>query len=209
MRPAWIVRLRSAGSSPLPDSQRPTGTRCCAGRPAIWSSAPTSVISASTPDSSARAVISAPIPRGSPSATAKRGLFLSALSAPSASLRAGFSALSDLLRPDLDVRRLAQPVEITPDGELLAQLVPDAVLHILVPDLTLRPAISHLEHDELVLTTGALHGEDRQHGTRVRIRDGLAVGFRELRNRHRLCLAFGRAVMVEPLERIEGSSCDH
>src|SRR4051812_28914238 len=164
------------------------------------------VISASMGPVSARAVISGPIPRGSPSASASRGRFvfpvLPVLPVPS--LRSG-QALS-VLGANVDVRRLTQPVEIMPDGELLAQLIPDVVLHVLVPDLTLGPAVSHLEHNELLLTARPLHAENRQHCTRVRIRDDLAISFRQLRDRHRLRVAFGRAVMIEPLQRIEGST---
>ena len=56
----------------------------------------------------------------------------------------------ETLRPDVHVGRAAQPVDVPPDGELLAQLVADPVAHVLVPDVALRAAAGHLHHDELL-----------------------------------------------------------
>ncbi len=71
--PARMTRVRSSPVSPLPCRQIPTGTRREAGIEAIWSSAPTTVTSAARTSERAAAVISGPMPRGSPRVTARRG----------------------------------------------------------------------------------------------------------------------------------------
>src|SRR5882724_12917818 len=136
-RPARMVRARSSGRSPLPSPQAPTGTRRWPGTAAIWSSAPTTVISASSGSARARAAISGPIPRGSPSVTARRG-----------------RGRPRPLGADVDVGGLAEAIQVPADGELLTELLPDLVLHVLVLDVTGGPPGSHLQHDELLASVG-------------------------------------------------------
>src|SRR6476620_3546898 len=143
-RPARMVRARSSGRSPLPNPQVPTPTRRAAGSPAIWSSAPTSVISASGGCSSACATISGPIPRGSPRVMASR--------------------VMRWLRADIDERRPPQPVDVPLDRELLAELVADAIAHVLEPDVARRTAPGHLHHDELGPGPGSGQLEHRRDG---------------------------------------------
>src|SRR5438105_15485691 len=122
------------------------------------------VISASTGSASARAAISGPIPRGSPSVTATRGLppFLSGLSV--------FSVLS--LRPNLDIRRLTQPIDVPADGQLLPELVADAFAHVLEADIALRAPAGHLQdHELLVGAGGAGQLKHRHHRARVGLAD--------------------------------------
>src|ERR1043166_1917169 len=97
--------------------------------PAPRSPLPTMVISASSgPSASALATTSGPIPRGSPSVTASRG--------------------TTPLEPDGGVGRTGQQVEVVFDGELLAQAVADAVLHLVERQLALGEALDQLEHEK-------------------------------------------------------------
>src|SRR5919112_1617446 len=137
-------------------------------------------MSAVTGWASTRAVISGPIPRGSPNATAMRG-------------RPGS------LRPDLDVGGPAQVVEIAADGELLAQLVPDSVAHVLVLDLAFGPAVGDLENHKLLAVSRPRHGKYRQDGARAGITHGLRVVLGKFGHRDVPRLPFGRPIMIQPL----------
>src|SRR2546428_7900942 len=89
---------------------------------------PSRTTSASSgPKASAFSTTSGPIPRGSPSVTASRGR---------------------RLETDVDVRGAPQQIEMVLDGELLAQAVPDAILHLVEPQLALGKALQQLEHHE-------------------------------------------------------------
>src|SRR5205823_4133766 len=92
----------------------------------------TTMSASSGPSASALATTSGPIPRGSPGVTARRG-------------RRGEATP---LEPDVDVGRAAQQVEVVFDGELLAQTVADAVLHLVERQLALGEPLDQLEHDE-------------------------------------------------------------
>src|SRR2546421_4677731 len=100
-------------------------------RGALRSSLPSTVTSASSdPSASAFATTSGPMPRGSPSVTARRGRVT----------RSG---------PDVDVRRAAQNLEVMLYRELLAHVLADPILHVVEGQLTLGQALQELEHDEL------------------------------------------------------------
>src|SRR5205809_6716348 len=96
--------------------------------PAPCSPLPMKVRSASSgPRASALWITSGPIPRGSPSVTASRGR---------------------RLETDVDVRGATQQVEVVLDGELLAQPVPDGILHFVEPQLAFGKALHQLEYHE-------------------------------------------------------------
>src|SRR6476469_8147620 len=156
-RPARMVRARSSARSPLPSPQVQTPTRRVAGSPAIWSSAPTSVISASSGCSRARPTISGPIPRGSPRVMASRVMG------------------EGSLRADIHVRRPPQSVDVALDRELLAELVADAVAHVLEPDVSRWPAAGHLHHDELGPGSGAGQLEHRRDRPGVGLAERLGI----------------------------------
>src|SRR5919108_3210449 len=102
--------------------------------PAPCSRLPRMTRSASSgPMARAFSMTSGPIPRGSPGVTARRGRWPSPLTP---------------LEPDVDVGRAAQQVEVVFDGELLAQALADAVLHLVERELALREPLDQLEHDE-------------------------------------------------------------
>ena len=105
---------------------------------------------------------------------------------------------------DLHVGGLSQPVDVAPDRELLAQLLPDLVLHVLVADVALGAPAGDLHDDELSASARAGQREHRQHRARVRLADRLGVGLGQLVDRHVLRLALRRLVVVEPLQRVEG-----
>src|SRR5207237_6193219 len=162
------ARARRTASSTARPATRPASS----GRRELdaWSP-PTRTTSASRgPSARAFSTTSGPIPRGSPGVTARRG-------------RRGATPLE----PDVDVGRAAQQVEVVFDGELLAQTVADAVLHLVERQLALGEALDQLEHDEArarapgahlepVLETGhgiAAHdlpviGRQVRHGQRIR-----------------------------------------
>src|SRR5882762_5991674 len=81
----------------------------------------------SGPSASALSITSGPIPRGSPSVTASRGR---------------------RLETDVDVRGATQQIEMVLDGELLAQPVADAILHLVEPQFAFGKALQQLEHHE-------------------------------------------------------------
>src|SRR5882762_1908084 len=81
----------------------------------------------SGPSASALSMTSGPIPRGSPSVTASRGR---------------------RLETDVDVRGATQQIEMVLDGELLAQPVADAILHLVEPQFAFGKALHQLEHHE-------------------------------------------------------------
>src|SRR5689334_18074004 len=89
---------------------------------------------------------SGPMPRGSPSVTAKRGRRTRLVS-------------------DVDVGHATEQVEIMLDRELLAEGVLDAVLHLVKRELTLGQALGQLEHDE-ARPGGPL--ADLEHGLQAR-----------------------------------------
>src|SRR3954462_2674650 len=190
--PARTTRLRSEPLSPLPRPQVPTDCFSVAGRASIWSGAPTRMMSASMGWRSAAAVISGPIPRGSPSVMAIRGPF------PRFSVFSVFSVLS--LPSDLDVGRVSQPVEVVANGELLAQLLPNAVADVLVLDLACGTAIGHLEHHELLPIAGAGDAKDREDRALAGVADRLAVVLRQLVDGDIVGDTLGRGVVIEPLE---------
>ena len=143
------ARARSPARSPLPSPHVPTPMRCV-GREsrAIWSSAPTIVISASSGSASARAAISGPIPRGSPRVTASRGLS------------------SSRPRPS-DVGRLGAAGRGSAGWRAAAPSCSRiAVAHVLVADVALRArAPVTCTHHELLAAAGA--GRARTTGTTV------------------------------------------
>src|SRR3989475_13137917 len=118
-------------TSPARASRTASSTAWPAIRPASAGDAPCSPLprkmrSASRgPRARAFATTSGPIPRGSPSVTASRGR---------------------RLETDVDVRGATQQVEVVLDGELLAQPVPDAILHFVEPQLAFGKALHQLEH---------------------------------------------------------------
>src|SRR5882724_1322007 len=122
-----------ASTSPASARRTASSTAWPAIRPAASGVAPrcplpSKVTSASSGRSaSAFSTTSGPIPRGSPSVTASRGR---------------------RLETDVDVRGATQQVEMVLDGELLAQAVPDAILHLVEPQLALGKALQQLEHHE-------------------------------------------------------------
>src|SRR5690349_8278398 len=127
--PASASRTASCTASPASrpaasgESLEPEGT------PPL-SPLPIKVRSASSgPRRTALSITSGPMPRGSPSVTAKRGRRMRLVS-------------------DVDVRHAAQEIEIMLDRELLAEGVLDAVLHLVERQLTLGQALGELEHDE-------------------------------------------------------------
>src|SRR3989475_5854482 len=120
---------RPAPCSPLPAPQDPTPIFRCAGMSAICSSAPISVMPAFRPGASALATTSGPMPRGSPSVTARRG-----------------GRRDTASEPDVDVRGATQDLEVMLDRELLGQGVLDPVLHVLEAQLSLGHALQELEH---------------------------------------------------------------
>src|SRR5437660_2266669 len=139
-----------ASTSPASARWTASSTASPASRPAAsgsrergavpWS--PSRVISASNgPSASALASTSGPIPRGSPGVTARRG------------------RRPTPLEPDVDVGRAAQQVEVVFDGELLAQTVADAVLHLVERQLALGESLDQLEHDEARARAPGAHFE--------------------------------------------------
>src|SRR6266571_7396664 len=122
-----------ASTSPARASRTASSTAWPAIRPAASGAAPrsplpTRVTSASSgPKASALVTTSGPIPRGSPSVTASRGR---------------------RLETDVDVGGATQQVEMVLDGELLAQPVADAILHLVEPQLAFGKALHQLEHHE-------------------------------------------------------------
>src|SRR4051795_4954358 len=159
------------------------------------------MMSASMGWRSAAAVISGPIPRGSPSVMAIRGPFprFSVFSVLSVfSVFSVFSVLS--LGPDLDVGRVSQPVEVVANGELLPQLLPNAVADVLVPDLARGAAIGYLEHHELLPIAGAGDAKDWEDRALAGIADCLAVVLRQLVDGNIVGGPLGRGVVIEPLE---------
>src|SRR3954466_2855496 len=80
---------------------------------------PTILTSAPIGWRSAFCTTSGPIPRGSPTATARRG-------------RGGFSGT---LEPDVDVRLTLQLVDEMADRQLIAERLPDAQLHVFIGEL--------------------------------------------------------------------------
>src|SRR5256714_13596910 len=120
------VRARRTAASTAWPAIRPATSG-----PAPRSPAPSRVMSASSgPRASAFATTSGPMPRGSPSVTARRGRVT----------RSG---------PDVDVRRAAQHLEVMLYRELLAHVLADPILHVVEGQLTLGQALQELEHDEL------------------------------------------------------------
>src|SRR2546422_2523620 len=100
--------------------------------PASRSRLPSSTTSAcSGPSARALATTSGPMPRGSPSVTARRGRRATASGA------------------GVDVGSAAQDLEIVLHRELLAHVLADPVLHVVEAQLTLGQAFRELEHDEL------------------------------------------------------------
>src|SRR3989449_5098333 len=125
-----------ASTSPTRASRTASSTSWPAIRPAssggrergAGSSLPRTMSSASRgPRATAFATTSGPIPRGSPSVTASRGR---------------------RLETDVDVRGATEQVEMVLDGELLAQAVANAILHLVEPQLALGKALQQLEHHE-------------------------------------------------------------
>src|SRR3954463_16067941 len=162
------------------------------------------MMSASMGWRSAAAVISGPIPRGSPSVMAIRGPFPRFSVFSVLSVFSVFSVLS--LGPDLDVGRVSQPVEVVANGELLPQLLPNAVADVLVPDLACSAAIGYLEHHELLPIAGAGDAKDWEDRALAGIADRLAVVLRQLVDGNIVGDTLGRGVVIEPLERVERSS---
>src|SRR4029077_6629744 len=117
----------------------------------------------SGPRASAFWITSGPMPRGSPSVTAKRGRRMRLVS-------------------DVDVRHATEQVEVMLDRELLAEGVLDAVLHLAERELTLGQALTQLEDDE------ARPGRplaDLEHGLQARhavVPDDLDIVRRQLRH---------------------------
>src|SRR2546427_10085739 len=96
---------------------------------AICSSAPISVMPAFRPGASALATTPGPMPRGSPSVTARRG-----------------GRRDTASEPDVDVRGATQDREVMLDRELLGQGVLDPCLT--VPQATLSLVQAHQEIDD-------------------------------------------------------------
>src|SRR2546427_5087579 len=134
------VRAGRPASAPPPRAIRPatSGRReRGAGRGgAAEGSAPrspfpsTTMSAGSAPRARAFATTSGPIPRGSPTVTARRGRAATALEA------------------DVHVGRASQQVEIVLLGEPLAQRVADPILHVLEGELALRQAPDQLRSEE-------------------------------------------------------------
>src|SRR5512134_622161 len=97
----------------------------------MTSSGPTRTISASIPSVSARATTSGPIPRGSPRVTARRARPVAGL------------------KPDVDVGGAAQLREVVLDGELLTEVLADAVAYVLELQGPRPASLHHVEHHEL------------------------------------------------------------
>src|SRR2546427_11598006 len=94
---------------------------------ALRSSLPSTVTSASSgPSARAFAATSGPMPRGSPTVTARRGR----------ATRSG---------ADVDVRRVAQDLEVVLYRELLAHVLADPILHVVEGQLTLGQALHRSE----------------------------------------------------------------
>src|SRR3989475_2249362 len=134
------VRARRTASSAAPRAtgpatsgrrERGAGRGGAAEGSAPRSPFPSTTMSAgSAPRARAFATTSGPIPRGSPTVTARRGRAATALEA------------------DVHVGRASQQVEIVLLGEPLAQRVADPILHVLEGELALRQAPDQLQHDE-------------------------------------------------------------
>src|SRR6266404_5525805 len=132
--PARASRTASVTASPaiLPacsgSRERGAGPAAASEGTAPRSPLPRNTRSASSgPRASAFSITSGPIPRGSPSVTASRGR---------------------RLETDVDVRGATQQIEMVLDGELLAQPVADAILHLVEPQLAFGKALQQLEHHE-------------------------------------------------------------
>src|SRR5438034_4132274 len=149
------VSWPASRSPPSPSPHVPTPTRLRAGIPAIWSSGPTSTTSAASGAcSSARATTSGPMPRGSPSVTARRGRCA--------------CGPGVLLEADVDVGLAADQIQEVLDREVLAQVGADAVFHILERELPFGKALGDFDDGEL----GAQPRIQAQH----RLEAGRAVG---------------------------------
>src|SRR5690349_24575535 len=150
---------------------------------ALRSPLPISVRSASSgPKASAFSITSGPIPRGSPTVTARRGR---------------------RLEPDVDVRGAAQEVEVVLDGELLPQTITDAILHVVEGQLPLGDPLGQLEHDEPWSRAAAA---DFEHGLQPRDRvppDRLVVLGWQLRDGQRVGELRLIGIGVAARERIE------
>src|SRR5437667_39281 len=110
---------------------------------ALRSSLPSTVTSASSgPSARAFAATSGPMPRGSPTVTARRGR----------ATRSG---------ADVDVRRAAQDLEVVLYRELLAHVLADPILHVVEGQLTLGQALHELENHEFGPPRIHAHGEHR------------------------------------------------
>src|SRR5690348_5985923 len=154
-------------------------------RPTPRSLLPIKVRSASSgPRRTALSITSGPMPRGSPSVTAKRGRRMRLVS-------------------DVDVRHATEQVEIMLDRELLAEGVLDAVLHLVKRELTLGQALGQLEHDE-ARPGGPLadleHGLQARHGV---VPDDLDIVGRQLRHGERVRQFRLVRVRVAARQRIE------
>src|SRR5436189_6042809 len=110
---------------------------------ALRPSLPSTVTSASSgPSARAFAATSGPMPRGSPTVTARRGR----------ATRSG---------ADVDVRRAAQDLEVVLYRELLAHVLADPILHVVEGQLTLGQALHELENHEFGPPRIHAHGEHR------------------------------------------------
>src|SRR6266496_957733 len=130
------VSWPASRSPPSPRPHVPTPTRLLAGIAAIWSSGPTSTTSAASGAcASAAATTSGPMPRGSPSVTARRGRCA--------------CGPDVVLEADVDVGLAADQIQVVLDREVLAQVGADAVLHILEGELPFGQALGDLDDGEL------------------------------------------------------------
>src|SRR2546427_4216207 len=189
------VRARRTASSAAPRAtgpatsgrrERGAGRGGAAEGSAPRSPFPSTTMSAgSAPRARAFATTSGPIPRGSPTVTARRGRAATALEA------------------DVHVGRASQQVEIVLLGEPLAQRVADPILHVLEGELALRQAPDELEHDE-PRPHGPLRHRDHwleaRHGV---VPDRLEVVGGELRDGQRVGEFRLAGVVIAAGERVE------
>ena len=124
---------------------------------------------------SARAAISGPMPRGSPSVMASLG-------------------------PDLDVGRLSQPVEVAADGEAAGPAARGCLSRTssyLTSPSGRRPVTWSTTNCSRLPAGRVKTGH---HCSGIGSGDDLGVVFRQLRDRHVLRFAFSRRIVINPLK---------
>src|SRR5205807_9322416 len=104
---------------------------------------------------SARATTSGPIPRGSPSVTARRVR------------EEGEAEAAATSETNVYVGEAAQLIHVMLDHQIGAEDVADLVLHVLERQVALGLALGHLDHRELRLAPAAEHDHGLQPGSRI------------------------------------------